>query len=576
MNETSYQIDLLKAINQNLNARDRMYRMICDMADGAFLYFDLSKNEVVTIGNWSQYFDFEILEKKDLEKLYDMVDESYVIPLRELVNLEKSGLEEQSLECLTKKDKNWFKFQTCISYDRQGNPTDKVIGIMNVTKYKLQAEELNFYSFYDVITGLYNRNYFIRLLGEWIQKAKSVNEVISVLMIDIDDFHKINDGLGMVYGDELIHQFGTVLKELCTDENVIACHLNSDIYCIAIYAPKGDVSPEGIYAGMKQQLSKPFWLGGKQKANITVTVGVANYPEAANTALELINCAEIVMIKGKTNGKDDFLYFDKPILNEFMTGLELETNLKTALSHHDFELYYQPQYYAGNKKLRGMEALIRWRGKDNQMISPAVFIPIAEKNGDIIPIGNWVVEEAIRQFAYWQNLYHCNFIMSINVSAMQYNQEDFVDRLLEVLKKYNVYPDQIELEMTESILIENFDVICEKMQILQNKGVRISLDDFGTGFSSLSYLKKLPINTLKIDKSFIDTVLSDSATRIITESIVNMVKSLGFESIAEGVEQEPQYRYLHAIGCDVIQGYLFGKPMAADEVEKMLRSQTER
>lgn len=231
---------------------------------------------------------------------------------------------------------------------------------------------------------------------------------------------------------------------------------------------------------------------------------------------------------------------------------------------------YQPQYYAGNRRLRGVEALIRWKDEDSRLISPATFIPVAEKNGSIITIGSWVVEESVKQYAAWRKQFGFPFIMSINISALQYKRGDFVDSLVEVLKRYQVSPSEIELEITESVLIDDFRAVSERLKVLRGYGIRISLDDFGTGFSSLSYLKKLPIDTLKIDKSFIDTVMTDSATRVITESIINMVKSLGFESIAEGVEEAQQYEYLHAIGCDVIQGYLFSKPLSPQEFETVL------
>ena len=569
MNETHYQLDLLKAMNQSLSTRDRMYRLICEIADGAFLYFDMSKFEIVTLGKWNEYFDFSIHEKRDLEKLFELVDEPYVIPLRDLFFIEKQLEEYAVLECLTRKDRKWFRFETHVFYDAAGMPVDKVISVVNITKYKMQSEELDYYSYYDVITGLYNRNYFVRLLNEFLQRANAQNDVVSVLMIDIDDFHKVNDGLGMIYGDELIQQFGTFLKDLCSDK-VIACHLNSDIYCLAIYAPQGDYSVHGIHTAILQRLKHPFILSCDQNVSITVTVGVSEYPESSQSALDLMNCAEIVMLKGKALGKNMMTFFDAPILQEFMNDLEMEAKLKQAVTDHKFELYYQPQYYAGNRKIRGVEALIRWRDRDDELISPDVFIPLAEKNGSIIPIGNWVIEEAISQYHNWRILYGVQFVLSVNVSPRQFNQKDFNEKLMEILEKYQVPPYCLELEMTESILIEDFDSVCKKLKYLKDKGIRISLDDFGTGFSSLSYLKKLPINTLKIDKSFIDTVLIDSTTRIIMESIINMVKSLGFESVAEGVEEEQQYKYLHAIGCDVIQGFLFGKPMSVKDLEASL------
>jgi len=250
-------------------------------------------------------------------------------------------------------------------------------------------------------------------------------------------------------------------------------------------------------------------------------------------------------------------------------------------------LYYQPQFYTGNKRLRGMEALIRWK-EGEQMISPAIFIPIAEKSGLITSIGNWVLEEGIRQYAEWMQKYPAQFsseraqysidqincdkdhiILSINISAIQYKNEDFADNLKSLLDKYHVRPQDIELEITESVFIDDFQSVLMKLKSLRAYGIKISLDDFGTGYSSLSYLKKLPIDMLKIDKSFIDTILTDSATRVITESIVNMVKVLGCETIAEGVEEEKQFEYLHAIGCDVIQGYFLGKPQPAKEIERL-------
>ena len=571
MSETRYQMELLKAMNQNLSTRERMYRLFNEMTDGAFLYFCADKTEVTTIGKWSQYFDFKISEKRDLERIYDAMDEPYVIPLRDLIHLEKAGKDYGSLECQNRKKTHWFRFQVMVVYAENGSVAEKAIGIFNITKYKKQAEELIYHSHYDVLTGLYNRNYFVSFLGNYILKAEKENETVSVMMIDIDDFHKVNDSLGMIYGDELLQQFAVVLKDLCNDR-VTACHLNSDVYCIAVYGKDHLQSSEKIYELILKRLEKPFALSNGRSIRITVTIGVACYPEAAKRPLDLINCSEIVMLKAKNNGKNAIQYFDTPILHDFMKNVELETKLKEALAHKRFELYYQPQYYSGNQKLRGVEALIRWRDTDERMISPAVFIPMAEKNGSIVPLGNWVVKEAIGQYARCRDLFGSQFIMSINISARQLNQTGFVRNLLGELEKYRVDPYQIELEVTESILIEDFEVVCEKLRVLRDKGIRISLDDFGTGFSSLSYLKKLPINTLKIDKTFIDTVLVDSTTRIITESIINMVKALGFESIAEGVEEEQQLKYLHAIGCDVIQGYLLGKPLAAQELEKLLES----
>ena len=570
MEELRYQNDLLKAINKKLSEKEKMFTSIFDTFEGAFIYHSFDTTEYVTLGHFAELFGFEIKTPKDVERVFELVDEGYVSTLKRVFYLENTGEKSADIVCLDSFRQKWFQIRCNVEYDAGLRPVSKVICFYDITKYEKQNDELTYFAFYDSITGLYNRNYFVRLLGDFLKRAEEENEVVSVMMIDIDDFHKINDGLGMVIGDEVVQQFGCFLKEF-TNDNVISCHLNSDVYCMAIYNPGVKCSPDTLHKAIKKRLKDAFYLSNGMEVHLTVSIGVAEYPEAASGSLELINCSEIVMLKCKALGKNNIQYFDTPTLNEFLHTIEIENKLKGAVLNNSFELFYQPQYYAGNKKLRGAEALIRWKTPDNQMVNPAVFIPIAEKNGAILAIGNWVVEQSIRQYSIWKTRYNADFILSINISSKQFAQDDFVLYIMRMLEKYKVKPSEIELEITESILIEDFEQVSNKLKILIDNGIRISLDDFGTGFSSLSYLKRLPINTLKIDKSFIDTVLVDSATRIITESIIDMVKSLGFESIAEGVEDEQQYKYLHAIGCDVIQGYLLSKPLPVKDFESILQ-----
>lgn len=569
MNELHYQLDLLKAMNQKLAEKEKMYTRIFEVTESAFIYQSFENDLVATLGQWNKFFDFKVREPRDFSRILDLVEETYVPELKNVLFLEKQGRTNEQIECQLKATKGWLQFRTFVVYTNDGKPVNKVIYILNVTKARIQNEELNYMAYYDGLTGLYNRNYFVRLLTEYIKTARDKNAVVSVIFIDIDDFRKVNDGLGIMVGDELVQQFGFFLKEICEDD-MIACHLHSDAFCLAVYDPTGTRSVDAIYRTIQQRVKDPFYISSGQELTVTVSVGVAEFPEAAESALELMNCAELVVFKCKKQGKNVLQYFTPPILENFLNSIELENKLKRAVFNNDFHMYYQPQYYAGNRRLRGVEALIRWKDEDAQMISPATFIPVAEKNGSIITIGKWVVEESIRQYAAWRKQFGFPFIMSINISALQYKREDFVDSIVGILNRYHVRPAEVELEITESVLIDDFGAVYEKLKVLRNYGIRISLDDFGTGFSSLSYLKKLPIDTLKIDKSFIDTVMTDSVTRVITEAIINMVKSLGFESIAEGVEEEQQYNYLHAIGCDVIQGYLFGKPLSPAELETVL------
>lgn len=568
MNELHYQVDLLRAINRKQMERERMYLKVCQVAVGAFLYVSFERGQITTLGQWSEYFPFEIKEFRDLELLLDAVDESCLLQMGDVIYPEKSGRETADMECLLRDGRTWMQFRTRVYYNEKGKPDEKVIYISDITKLHAQKDELTYMAYYDSLTGLYNRNYFVRLLGEYLKRASETGCIVSVVVINIDEFRKVNDSMGLVVGDELVRQFGAFLKELCR-EDIIACHLHSDVYCMAIYDPAGNKSVSFLHRSIQERIRAPFYLKEGKDVSITVSMGVAEYPEASDAALELINCAEIVVFKGKAYGAGTLHYFDAPVMDELLHSIELENKLKKAVYSKDFVIHYQPQYYAGNRRLRGVEALVRWKGDGGELIGPTTFIPVAENNGSIVPIGRWVMEESIRQYAVWKQQFGFPFIMSVNISALQYKREDFVDSVMEVLDRYQVKPAELELEITESVLIEDFRSVAEKLRLLREQGVKISLDDFGTGFSSLAYLKRLPVDTLKVDKSFIDTVLTDSSTRVITESIINMVKSLGFEAIAEGVEEEQQYRYLHAIGCDVIQGYLFGQPLPPEEMESV-------
>ncbi len=573
MDELKYQIDLLSAMNEKLSSEEKMLRLICETSNNAFLYYSFESQKFQTVANWDHFFGFTVRDVHDMNRLYDCVEEQYVIPLREVLFIEEQKLQNQSLEVRLKDKRICVEVEVNVVYDEQGEPTDKIIRFKDVTKLVAQNDELTYMAYYDMLTGLYNRNYFVRLVGEMIRKAESANAAVAIMFVDFDDFRRINDGMGLIAGDELVQLFGQFLSDLMSD-NVVVSHFNSDIYCIGIYDPCGARSVNTIYRTISERLKQPFILSGGQEIMLTISVGVAEYPEAATGTLELINCAEIVMFKAKNMGKNNVVYYEGAILDDFLKKVSIENKLKDAIFEQNFIMYYQPQFHTADRRLRGVEALIRWKDDNGRMVSPAVFIPIAEKNGAIIPIGTWVIEESLRAFSEWKRKYAYPLIISLNISAIQYRQPEFIDGLLRLMKKYGVEAAEVELEITESVLIDDFAEVTRKLAVLKDLGIKISLDDFGTGYSSLSYLKGLPIDTLKIDKSFIDTVITDENTRIITESIIYMVKKLGYETIAEGVETEEQYRYLNEISCDNIQGFYLGKPMPSEQIESLLADMT--
>lgn len=569
MDELRYQVDLLNAMNQRIQADERMYRLICDSSSNAFIYFDIKHRTVKTLGLWESFFDDVIINSiNDLTKLYPYIEEQSVLAFRDMLFWE--NLEESRCTKIFKMNgkKRYFECEVNVLYE-DDVITDKIIRFRDVTKVKTQNDELTYMAYYDILTGLYNRNYFVRLLSDFVSRARKEDTSVSVLFFDLDDFHSINDGMGILIGDEIVQHFGILLKEFQA-ENVIVARFNADVYCMAIYDPNPNQSPNVIFDAMQDKLKEPIKLSNSSEVVLSFCMGVAEYPEASKDALELINCAEIVMFKAKRNGRGQIQYFDAPILKDFLNNVNIENKLKEAVFNQNFTMNFQPQYYAETKKLRGVEALIRWRDEDGKYISPGLFIPIAEKNGTIIPIGSWVLEESIRIYSQWRAKYGYDFKLSLNISAIQYRSESFADDVLGIIRKYDVPPEDIELEITESVFIDDFKDVVEKLHILREFGIMISLDDFGTGYSSLSYLKGLPIDTIKIDKSFVDTVTTDENARVILDTIIYMSKKLGYEIIAEGVEMQSQFDYLLGTGCDCIQGYYFSRPLDQQGMDRLL------
>lgn len=573
MDDLKYQIDLLTALNDKLLNSERIYRLVSEFSGNVFVYIDYRKEgSVELVGPWDELVGEKISnhpfdERYMMSLINDDDQEQY-----QQVILEMESRREitAKMEFRSKTKKYWMECEARVHYDESGKPVDKIISFSDITKAKARNEELIYFAYYDSLTGLYNRNYFVKSLRDMCERAESERVSVELLFLDIDDFKKVNDSLGLLFGDELVQDFAAFIKDF-QNEYVTAGRFGSDVFCVAIYDPYGQRSADYIYRSIRERLRRPFILTNKAEIIFSISAGVAEYPEAGRTALELIKNAEIVLFKAKEKGKNNIQYFEHDILQDFIKTVSLEQRLKEAIENEDFIIYFQPQFSAKTGRLRGAEALLRWPSENGGFItSPAEFIPIAEKNGAIIPIGNWVLKETIRVMNVWKSKYRFPIIVSVNISAIQLEKDNFVDYVQHLLTINEINPEWLELEITESVFINDFDAAIGKINTLRKLGIKISLDDFGTGYSSLSYLKALPIDTLKIDKSFIDTAIKDASTNIITESVVSMVRKLGFETIAEGVETEDQFEYLKKIQCDSVQGYLFGRPMSRTDFEKLL------
>jgi len=569
MDDLLYQVDMLSALNKTYTANEKIYDLILNSFKRTFIYYNPNTSTLNTYGNWDEYFDFKLTEYSDLTRTLELICEEDRENVRNLFYLEKEHKDDEVYVAKLVDNKTFVEIQSVIHYDETGAVSEKLISFYDVTKRQNLKNELSFMAYYDSVTGLYNRNYFIQKLKDFLDRAEKERTIVSVLMIDIDDFHKINDGMGIIYGDEVVQDFGIFLRELLNDK-IIGSRFDGDIYALAIYDPAGQTRVDSICDIIKERTSKPFKLTNGSEVSFTVSIGVSEYPEGGTGALELINGAEIVMLKAKEAGKDTIKFFDTTVLNEFKNSIDIENRLKIAVNNMDFYLNFQPQFNSVTQTLRGVEALIRWKNSDGKVVSPGLFIPLAEKTGSIIAIGDWVLDTSIRIFTEWKKKYDYDMILSVNISSIQYKRPDFVTKVMSTVNKYGLDPSKLELEITETVLIDDMKTVFEKMEELRDFGIRISIDDFGTGYSSLQYLKSLPADTLKLDKTFIDSAENDNSTKIIIETMIGMSKKLGFETVAEGVETKEQLDILENMGCDIIQGYYLGKPVSDEEIENLL------
>lgn len=467
----------------------------------------------------------------------------------------------------------WISHRVNQKFDESGELIERCIFFRDITELVEKQIELKYMAYFDSATGVYSRNYFIQRLDHAIQKVPHEHNKIQVLYLDVDDFNVVNDSLGFEVGDEVLIKFSEILSKYISHDVKVG-RFNNDEFALALFRAKSDNEILDVYHDIINALKKPVKLSDGSEIFINISAGIARYPDG-KTAKELVKCADIAMYNIKQQGKNGMCVFEQKMLNPFFRNAQIEQMLRNSIDNESFFLHYQPQYFSVKKELRGFEALIRWKPY-GELISPMEFIPIAEKTGSIISIGNWVLNKAFADFAEWKNKYGYRGVISVNISAVQLKEKNFAQTVIECMKKNGLEATDIEIEITESVLIGDYNEAIRILKELKEEGFRISLDDFGTGFSSLSYLKELPIDTLKIDKSFVDSILTDKSTGIITDAMVAMVKKLGMETIAEGVETEEQYEYLKRINCDNIQGFLLGRPMNQEQIIQLILEENKK
>ena len=428
---------------------------------------------------------------------------------------------------------------------------------------KVLNEQLRYSVYYDSLTTLHNRASLSTALSSAVEDAKASGSKFGLLLVDLDNLKHINDSQGHTVGDELIIKFSSILHSLETSS--ISCfRFSSDEFFILMRHLKSAQPLENIGNDLRRRMND---------MGVGLSGGLAIYPDDAQTDEELLKYTDLALSDAKRHGRNKICHFERQIKEVFLHRIDMESKLSEALKKRLFQLYYQPQFEVATGKLRGFEALIRWHDSELGWVSPEKFIPLAEESRLVIPIGDWVIDTALMTLAQWEREKGFDGILSINISPLQFKDKGFMKKLQDKVLWSKINPKHLELEITEGILIDDFDDILAKLNQIKDMEISISLDDFGTGYSSIRYLRVLPISTLKIDKSFIkDITLEGNKETDITESIVSMVAKMGLDTIAEGVETAEQYETLKGFGEKKVnvQGFLKGKPMPKYLCDKIL------
>ncbi len=433
----------------------------------------------------------------------------------------------------------------------------------NETKQRLHK-----LTYLDSLTNLPNRELFQDRLQQSIHDAKRRNSICGVLFVGLDRFSKINDTLGHHSGDDLLKSVSERITGVLRENDTVARY-TGDTFALIINSLEDEQDAARIANKIIDAFAQPFEIA-ELELFITTSIGISLYPEDGDAHELLIKNAESTMYQVKQQGGSNYQYYKSDIHAESMEQLQLEAKLRHALEKNEYVLYYQPKVNLHEGTLSGFEALLRWCPQDSEMVSPVKFIPILESTGLIVQVGEWVLRQACIQAKEWQKVCTKPFRMAVNLSARQFKHDGLAEMVARVLAETKLDPKWLELEITESMLMEDTDHTFEVLQKLQDMGIHLSIDDFGTGYSSLAYLKRMPINSLKIDRSFVKDITTDSSDAAVVQTIIAMAHNLNLTVVAEGTETAAQVNFLRYQQCDETQGFYFSKPLPADALRDML------
>jgi len=454
------------------------------------------------------------------------------------------------------------------------NPTGEITHYVaifsDITERKAAQARIEYLAHHDPLTGLPNRSLLRERLEQEIGRARRAGSKVGVLFLDLDRFKTVNDSLGHAAGDRLLRDVADRLRSSLRDSDII-CRQGGDEFIVVLPELKGATDAAQVASQIMARLSQPIDVGS-QLVHTSCSIGIALFPDDGHTSAALLKAADLAMYHAKESERGTYRFFTAELNARAVERLELDGRLREAMAQGDFELFYQPQWSLTDGRLTGLEALVRWRSA-GELVSPARFIPLAEDNGLIIPLGAWILDQACRTAMHWRREGH-DLTVAVNVSPVQLRRDDMVARVRHALQISGLPAHALELEITESLMMGDDTQVLERLAALKQLGIKLAIDDFGTGYSNLAYLKRFNVDRLKIDQSFVRGIDSKPDAAVIVSAVIGMGRRLGLNTLAEGVETEGERLALLHAGCDDVQGYLLGRPMPTSELEMLLRTQT--
>jgi diguanylate cyclase (GGDEF)-like protein/PAS domain S-box-containing protein len=549
-----------------------------NLADGSFQFseeachiLDLDQSDA----DMTQKVFFQSVHPKDLENVLCVVKNALQ---------EKQPYTLQYRIVLPDNSERFIFNQGEIIADDNGAPQLMMGTVQDITKQKEVENEARYLTFYDQLTGLANNMLFTDRIEQSMIKAQRNEELLALIFLDLDRFKRINDTLGHQIGDLLLKEVAERLSNCIRKSDAISrieeegadyciSRLGGDEFTILLTDIKKPDDAANVARRILESIEPPFIFGGNE-VYTTASVGISIFPIDGEDTYTLMKNADTAMYHAKEKGRNNYQFYQQSLNASAMGKFELENDLRRAMEKNEFELHYQPQVDINSLKIVGVEALIRWQHPKLGLVPPMKFIPMAEESGLIVPISDWVLNTACKQNKAWQNMGLQNILMAVNLSSQQFDSQDIDKLILDALKESGLEPHFLEVEMTEGVIMQKGETTKAILNEIKKLGVKIAIDDFGTGYSSLSYLPAFPIDTLKIDRSFVVEITDSSSNVAIIKAIIAMGHSMGHKIIAEGVETIEHLTLLKEFGCDEVQGYFFSKPVPAEELAALLKQKT--